>query len=267
MKDLKIERLLELINFYETNKERYSQQEVEYIKYEINNEIDSFSMIEKFQDFNYLPTYKEIEDVFRYQGKKAWFEYINRDNAMVYEFLNKDYINALADYLIEQKKDNPIHIIEAGAGNGRLTHFLKQRFQNLNQTNIEITAIDSGSWNITPLFEVEQINLNSALHKYNPDLVLFSWMPYKTDYTQEIRDCTSVQEYILIGESDYGCCGDSWLTWGKQELLDENKKIAPYIKDGFKKQIHKDLEKLQICRTDLPGNFNHSTTVSFKKEI
>ena len=36
----------------------------------------------------------------------------------------------------------------------------------------------------------------------------------REDWTDEIRKCESVEEYILIGEADGGCCGDAWRTWG-----------------------------------------------------
>ena len=98
-------------------------------------------------------------------------------------------------------------------------------------------------------------------------MVIFSWMPYQEDFTQTIRDCASVNEYILIGKTDFGCCGDMWLTWGIQSYKDEinNYKIKPYIKDGFIRTDLAKLEQHQICRTD-KGRGRQSKTVSFKRE-
>ena len=52
------------------------------------------------------------------------------------------------------------------------------------------------------------------MKKHSPDIVIFSWMPYQEDSSKDIRKFDSVQEYILIGETDGGCCGDEWETWG-----------------------------------------------------
>jgi hypothetical protein len=95
-------------------------------------------------------------------------------------------------------------------------------------------------------------------------------MPYQEDWTKDIRMCDRVKEYILIGETDYGCCGDHWETWGKSwpwGVDDEGgEKIPPYEVDGFGRKDLDELSDLQVCRTDSPGNYHHSKTVSFKRK-
>ena len=38
-------------------------------------------------------------------------------------------------------------------------------------------------------------------------------MSQGVDWTAEMRKF-SIDEYILIGETDNGSCGNKWLTWG-----------------------------------------------------
>jgi hypothetical protein len=81
----------------------------------------------------------------------------------------------------------------------------------------------------------------------------------------------------VIGESDGGCCGDEWETWGISWSWDEDdegneissfnkQQIPPYEADGFTKEHLNNLSDLQICRTDEPGNYHQSSTVSFKRQ-
>ena len=53
-------------------------------------------------------------------------------------------------------------------------------------------------------FSVEKMDHISALHFYEPHIVISSWMSRQSDWTFDIRACQSVIEYILIGEVDYG---------------------------------------------------------------
>ena len=267
MKDLEKFRLHEMTLTTEEN-EYYIEairRNINHIKKTTEQRLLIDKIIKNLNDKKYLPTYNEVEYVFQNSNYQLWLDYINNEESMVYELLNRDYIKALADYIIKNYTCiNNLTVLEAGAGNGKLTHFLKERINSLNIKDINFIATDSGDWNIKPIFSVEQININEALNKYNPEVVLFSWMPYKIDYTQIIRNCESVNEYILIGESDYGCCGNSWLTWGADNYEDKYEE-KPYIKDGFNRKDLIYLKELQICRTDTPNNFNHSSTVSFKR--
>ena len=86
--------------------------------------------------------------------------------------------------------------------------------------------------------EVEPLSCAAALLKYQPTVVVCSWMPQGVDWSAEIRATKSVQEYILVGEVDGGCCGDPWLTWGHSSFdataFDLND-TAPYVVDGFER--------------------------------
>jgi hypothetical protein len=170
-----------------------------------------------------LPRRQEIVDKFteRYSGLDEF-----RGNSGIFEILNREYVNALADYL-QQRADEmypakPITVLEVGAGTGRLSHFLHEAIQKKktgpdSQINIVATNKDSGS-NVsveTPQ-GVEDLDYREALLKYKPDIVISSWMPFQ-DWTGAMRSTPSVQEYILIGEPD--STGDEWLTLGNPNKI------------------------------------------------
>ncbi|HAM88187.1 MAG: hypothetical protein US83_C0010G0005 [Candidatus Falkowbacteria bacterium GW2011_GWC2_38_22] len=232
---------------------------------------DQIVSLEKFSDPNFLPTRDQIIKAF--PDWHQWFEFcFNKENP-TFEFLNNEYLESLTEYFIDKNKEygtnknEPLVILEIGAGNGRLSHFLQQKLDSKIPRQTKVIATDSGAWTIKNDFLVEQLNHNEAIEKYNPKIVIFSWMPYQEDSSKDIRKFKSVQEYILIGETDGGCCGDEWETWGqswREEDLD--KTVPPYEADGFERIDLDDVSELQICRCDEPGNYYHSRTVSFKRK-
>ncbi|MDI6603285.1 MAG: hypothetical protein QME57_04235 [Patescibacteria group bacterium] len=229
----------------------------------------------KLRDPNFLPSHKEIRKAFA--DWEQWMEFCFDKENPVFEFLNEEYLNALADYFVGKiqeygaSEEKPLVILEIGAGNGRLSHFLQQKLEERAPGQTKVVATDSGEWRLKRDFPVEQLKHDEAMKKYSPDIVIVSWMPYLQDSSKDIRKCPSVKEYILIGETDGGCCGDPWETWGQPWLLwDEDdeggEKIPPYEADGFEREDLDELSDLQICRTDEPGRYRHSRTVSFKRK-
>ena len=233
---------------------------------------------EKLRDPSYLPTHEDIghafksEEIFSYE----WHRFcLDKDNP-IFEFLNEEYVNAFSDYLSQRveslgaSEDSPITILEVGAGNGRLSHFLQQRLEAKFPGKVKMIATDSGEWSLKTAFPVETIGHKEALQKYQPKIVVFSWMPYQEDVTDDFRAAESVDEYLLIGETDSGCCGDEWRTWGQSQSIDEEgegkEKVAPYIADGFERETLEDASAQQVCRTDVPGRYYHSKTTSFRRK-
>ena len=108
--------------------------------------------------------------------------------------------------------------------------------------------------------------IKEALEKHQPKIVVFSWMPYGKDYTDDFRATESVEEYILIGETAGGCCGSDWNTWGYSggDTAANEVNMAPYTTDGFGLEELTDISEKQICRTDLL-ECTHSHTMSFKR--
>lgn len=171
---------------------------------------------ERLRDPNFLPSRKQIMRAF--QDYTQWRDFCFNKEDPVFEFFNEDYLNAFVDYLINRVQDlgknekNPLTILELGAGNGKFSHFLKEKIETRAPGQTKIIPTDSGKWNFKKSFPVKKLNHLEALKRYRPDLVIFSWMPYKKDVSKDIRKFDSVKEYILIGEINGGCCGDEWET-------------------------------------------------------
>ena len=235
---------------------------------------------EKLKDPSFLPSHKDIFHVFGSKPGKGWLDFCFDKINPVFEFLNEEFLESFSDYLSKRSeslgatKDSPITILEVGAGNGRLSHFLQKKLESKIPGKVKVIATDSGGWNIKTSFPVEKIDHKEALEKYQPKIVIFSWMPLREDYTNDFRATKSIEEYILIGETD--CCGDGWKTWGNPHSYDNNgrakkikKEVAPYIADGFELEDIADVSKKQICRTDLHTDLSidgsHSHTMSFKR--
>ncbi|KAL7468240.1 hypothetical protein ACHAXS_008466 [Conticribra weissflogii] len=162
----------------------------------------------------------------------AYFEMRRREDS--YELWTREYIFGLASYLLKRIEEsdnqstNPKKtiILDVGAGDGRLTYFLrramteimKSRNSSLKGTKGAAThsaihklpaiiAIDDGSWK-APIYnnkhiQVEQKTVIEALNTYGPNrnkkqpkngiveetrlIVLCSWMPPGQDWTADFR--------------------------------------------------------------------------------
>ena len=238
----------------------------------------------KFQDPSFLPTHKEIATAFG--AKKAfseeWHNLFHNEENHIFELFNEEYINALGDYLLERvknieaEKDEPIIILEIGAGNGRLTHFLKEKLEEKCPNNkVKFIATDSNEgmpeMKIKADFPVENFDQKDALKKYNPQIVLSSYMPYDKDFTEDFRNTKSVEEYILIGEIP--CCGKLWETWGDDTERNTDE-FPPHELDGFDRYYLEELKEYQLCQSDGPRvcledehQNSNSSTVSFRKKV
>ncbi|MBM4401765.1 MAG: hypothetical protein FJ044_00775 [Candidatus Cloacimonetes bacterium] len=233
---------------------------------------------EKLGNAYYLPLHREILTVFArcgdcddyYKLCGEWHRFCRDEKHPVFEFLNQEYIEALTNYLEQRTKElqktvsELITILEVGAGDGRLTHFLGQKLEEKG-ISVKMIATDTGEEGVESVFPVETLSYKEALRKYNPTIVIACWMPMKQDWTAEFRATQSVQEYLLIGEKDMGCCGDEWLTWGRDWLPGLEGKTPPYEADGFERYDLSEISKLQIARSDRPGEYGQSHTVSFRR--
>jgi hypothetical protein len=106
----------------------------------------------------------------------------------------------------------PLRVLEVGAGNGELSHYLRQALRNRG-TDALVVATDSQPWSET-VGRVERVDVRSALQTYRPHLVVCSWMPMGVDWSKAFRDCPSVGEYLLLGEVFDGATGNNYETWG-----------------------------------------------------
>ena len=206
-----------------------------------------------------------------------------------YEFLTSTYLDELVNYIKERSheslssrggsknsmqkrkgKGNHYTVLEVGAGSGRMSYYLKEKLKH--DKNIFIIATDPGSWQLTKHFRVEPYSYQDAIKAFQPNMILTSWMPLGEDWTNVMRRCNSVEEYLLIGEADGGCCGDAWKTWGVREddnYSKKNKKrsnMPLYERDGFLKLYLHQLSNLQLQRYDSKHFNNNSQTVAFRRQ-
>lgn len=225
---------------------------------------------EKLRNPYILPTFEEIRRAFSLQtGSQVDHEWLmfclkqDPEFFCFYELINKEFIDLFSEYLVERASiysgntETPITVLEVGAGSGRLAHFIRRSLTGHEETIY--VATDSGHWNIPILFRGEVItgkDHHASLQEYQPTIVIASWMPESEDWTTDFRAKPSVREYLLIGETDWGYCGNPWLTWG-----------PPYILDGFERFDLDDISKYQICWSDgSPYHNIHSKTVSFRRK-
>mmetsp|Transcript_22412 Transcript_22412/g.29021 ORF Transcript_22412/g.29021 Transcript_22412/m.29021 type:complete len:385 (+) Transcript_22412:91-1245(+) len=203
-------------------------------------------------------------------GRNEFNSYV--ENHGIYEALTTEFIDALADEchsVLASCFAKDALCLEVGAGDGSLSYYLRER------GGLNIIASDSGAWRIPPKFPIEYLNASSAIKKYNPALILCSWMPSGVDLTKVFRDAPSVQAYILLGEIDDGACGHPWLTWGvptTSSIVQKNNTeittttpVAPYIADGFTRSELCKVSKHQISRYDCETFLGNSHTVLFSR--
>lgn len=254
---------------------------------EVDQEPTSEEMFKKMCDPSFLPSRDDLLKKFKkFEGsnlgekdRTKWWNFVDDDdetNEIIYEIWTKEYIDAFGNYLAQRvdslggNKNNPTMILEVGAGNGRLTHFLQEKLNELIPGKVKIVATDSGDWKIKPTFSVENISHQEALKKYQPQIVLFSWMPPDYDCTKEFRATDSVEEYVLIGEAEIGgCSGRDWETWGEESYNENHEgETPPYQTDGFTKEFKNDLTALQLSRLSIMNDpdKDRTSTVSFKRE-
>jgi len=267
-----IQKLLYSIN---ESEEWISDSELQWIRWEIWKKFDkaivSTDLQLKFKNPEYLPTLQEIKNAFISHTQWRGFMKNSRDIDAIFEFWNEDYLNELSNYLIERSlkykwnSQAPLTVLEVGAGNWKLSHFLRQKLSETNIDNIDVIATDSNDWGLKQCFPVDVMNIDDACDKYSPDIVIYSWMPLREDYLEGVRKTNTLKEYILIGEADGGSCWHKWKTWWVDENWAHEWQMKPYEKDGFGR-YDLPLSDLQVCRSDEYNNFSRSCTVSFRRK-
>lgn len=186
----------------------------------------------------------------------------------IYQFWSQEYIEGLANYLLERCSSKTV-ILDVGAGDGILSQLLREHLSERSSGGSpKIIAIDDGSWNVRKRSNVQRMTAAEAVKKYAPAnhvIVLCSWMPMGVDWTAAFRR-NGVAEYILIGESHDGNCGDNWETWGNPEFRrdDDSREIPPYELDGYEPFHLWNLSPYSFSRFDSSDSSN-SATVAFRK--
>lgn len=254
---------------------------------------------ELLREPNYLPTHEDVKNAFPdieepYSSEaKEWFTFFHEKGKEIYELFNKEHLEAFSNYLTERlhaygaTPDKPLTIVECGAGNGKLSHYLRRFLSKKAPGLARVIATDSGEWNIAPQFPVEKMDYKTAVDTFNPDIVIQSWLCLYQDTTSEFRKNPNVKEYILIGDSE--CCGDPIETWGQFPHLyeyveeglitpddleglqvhnEDDIEIIPFYRlEGFTYENLEEVSNFNLSRTDYsldPINKN-SSTISFKR--
>jgi hypothetical protein len=239
----------------------------------VRRRTDSLSHVAKLKsrlaEVSYIPTLSEIAEACPDtnddpSGSAAWEE-LTKEKYWG-ELLNTDFVNALATYLKERiatyrTAARSERILEIGAGNGHLAQALRQP---LAEAGIDYVATDLAPIPGTP---VEQLDYREALRKYSPALVISSWMPPQTDFTQAIRSTPSVQEYVLIGDAEM--CGIPWETYGNHSRYSSRNARKPYRADGFARVNHlNQITRYQTAYRDPnPYGRSTSTVLAYRRKV
>lgn len=231
---------------------------------------------EALRDLTYLPNRADIAEAFpEHRRDNAWWQYCHDPSSQHFEVLTREYVAGLGGYLakraieLQYSEDRPMRVVEVGAGNGRLSHFLNRHLTDNNPGLAIVLPIDSGQWNIQPTFPVETMTHARALRDYEPDVVLCSWMLPKTDLTRDFRATQSVHEYILIGIPYGTLVGNGFETWGEDPMYywEDLKRQTPYEADGFERsEVEGVSGSLQLSRLDNPpDDCSRSATIAFRR--
>lgn len=183
-----------------------------------------------------------------------------------YELWTRQSMAALARYIVSRVLlyhasgrlgKGVCTILDAGAGTGRLAHFLavdiRERHKKL-PVSINIIACDSGREKIPTQFPVVSLGYSEMLPDAKPDIVVASWMPLGEDWTADFRATQSVLEYILVGPPE--ATGHVEHTWGPAALP-----------AGWTRSEIVEVARFQVCRCDSRGEIGHSTTMSFRRDL
>mmetsp|Transcript_35491 Transcript_35491/g.118687 ORF Transcript_35491/g.118687 Transcript_35491/m.118687 type:complete len:205 (-) Transcript_35491:81-695(-) len=121
-------------------------------------------------------------------------------------------------YLLRQLAGPGGTVLEVGAGNGRLAHFLNRDGEPLAGRVIATDALAGrgfiGSFgDASVIAPPQQLSHDEAVATHAPAVVVSSWMP-EEDWTAVWRAQPSVRAYVMLGECDGGQSGLPWETWG-----------------------------------------------------
>ena len=132
----------------------------------------------------------------------------------IHEVYNAEFIDALAEE-IRRLGNIKTPIVEVCAGDGKLSYHLRKK-------GIEVIATDDYSFGISnDETLVEKLSSYEALKKYNPEIVIGAWLPYKAvEMGLGVIDFPSVKYFFDIGE---GAGGASWLVTDSENYEDRNK--------------------------------------------
>ena len=169
-----------------------------------------------------------------------------------FQLLNQEFIEWISNELLKVIKEisnENIKILEVWAWNWRLSYFLKKDLIiEKTKKSVEIIATDDFSW-FTDEFEencqsdmffekckwidVENLNVEKSIKKYNPNIIISSWMPHKEDWTELFRKNENVDAFLIIWNVDECWTDNTWKECDEFELKELNVKWNISWKDGL----------------------------------
>jgi hypothetical protein len=207
--------------------------------------------------YDYLPSIRELREPFG--AHHDWFGrlwlYALKNDLSFWELLTQESVNAWADYLASRYAAGQVDVLEVGAGNGRLTHFLGLALEQRRPGQFRIRATDDGSWQTVPAYPVEQLSAAAAIERYRPQVVIACWS--KIVRLQNLCAPFEVAEILMIGEPAL-CESMVHVEYGE---------TAPTQVGGYTYVTLDDIARLQHCRTDdtvLGWHNQRSSTQSFR---
>ena len=156
----------------------------------------------------YLPSIQELQTAFplaeSFPTRSTEFPWLNPNFTKTqfklnnYQVYTQEFIASLGSYLLKRG----LPVLEVGAGDGRLTYFLKQQCGDA----VSIIATDIKDWEekgqTNASQDVEKLGYLEAIEKYAtvPTLILSCWMNVDVNWTADFRAQPNIKEYILIGD-------------------------------------------------------------------
>lgn len=191
-------------------------------------------------DKKYLPIWKDVVNNRREIGNaiRNGYDNLNGDqvfDSIWYEFVTYELVDGLTKHIFSRFDKCP-SILEVCAGNGRLAKHLSQflytyygSYPRYIATSLNNQDLDSCIWD-----NVEEIDQYEAVKKYQPQIIIGSWLHKGPDPTKKRRkDSWLLKEYILIGPpSDTANLEETFWIEEYGGGLIEN---PTYEQDGFSK--------------------------------
>lgn len=265
-------------------KDRPTNEPVTDIMKRLRNPLEAPKETDLLQAFNFIPRPKS------FRADTDFYSFLfEMYGGHIYEYPTKEYIENLGTDIagrIKQlggSKNKPVQILEVAAGFGRLTHLLTQKINQIEgmEGTFTTVATDNFTWNNRRIFDrlnlgihVEDMDYETALENYRPDIVIGSWLPSKRnknetnyDLTKDFRHTPSVRAYYLIGIPSRHATNEALgLTY------DHDRNIVPlppgtipeYELDGFEKK-ELDLGK-QFCNESTQDAMHLSKTFVFTRK-
>lgn len=166
---------------------------------------------------NWLPPYRYLHNWFQEVESKCTRipAYKFSDAIGQYVFLTEEFVKALSRRLILLSQNRPI--LECYAGTGLLSWWLAKYGVNIIPTDIDVSK--ENHWTKLPSLDtVIQMDANTAVELFRPEIILCSWVPYGDRLPNKLIAKSFVKGMVVIGEGNGGCCGhDSFYEHTEEE--------------------------------------------------